>query len=118
MAKIQSYATDSSTYKDVLVSSEEEQKVWNEAMVSELKSVVNLRSFKMVNVPREANVLESTWVFKKKRYIDGELRKFNIRFCVWGDQHIDGVDVFDTYAPVVTCITVMLLLVMPMLLNL
>ena len=54
-------------------------------MVQELKSLRDLGSFKMVSRPRGANILMSTWAFKKKRYPDGALKKFKARFCVRGD---------------------------------
>ena len=52
------------------------------------------------------NVLESTWAFKVKRYPDGTLRKLKACFCVRGYLQIKGVDFFDTYAPVVSWLTV------------
>ena len=72
----------------------------------------------MVNRPRRANILESTRVFMKKRYPDEELREYKASFCVRGNQRIDGVDVFDTYAPVVVWIVVRLVLAISMVLNL
>ena len=56
--------------------------------------------------------MDSTWAFRKKRYPDGSLKKYKARFCVRSDQQIEGVDVFETYAPVVSWITVRLLLVL------
>ena len=58
------------------------------------------------------NVLGSTLVFKKKVYPSGEVRKLKARFCARGDQQIEGVDFFETYAPVVSWNTVRLLLVL------
>ena len=39
---------------------------------------------KIVAKSRGANILESTWVFKKKRYPDDGLQIFKAHFCVWG----------------------------------
>ena len=50
--------------------------------MKELKSLRDLESFKMVDKPRGGNVLQSTWTFKRKRYPDGELKKYKARFCV------------------------------------
>ena len=86
-------------------------------MVKELKHFAGLGSFEMVARPRGENVLQSTWAFNKKRYPDGALKKFKARFCVRGDQHIEAVDVFDTYSPVVSWITVRLLLVLFIIFN-
>jgi hypothetical protein len=57
-------------------------------------------------------VLKGTWVFKIKRYPSGEVRKFKARYCVRGDMQVEGVDFFDTYAPVVSWITIRLMLVL------
>ena len=64
------------------------------------------------------NVLSSTWSFKVKRYPNGTIKKLKARFCVRGYEQIEGVDYFDTYAPVVSWTTVRLLLVLSIVLNL
>ena len=71
-------------------------------------------------VPREdwMNVLPSTWAFKCKRFPDGTMRKLKARFCVRGDMQQEGVDYFDTFAPVVSWTTVRLLLVMSIMFDL
>ena len=85
-AKVQTHSTDNPTYKDILRLPEEERKLWDAAMVKELKSLRDLGSFKMVSRPRGANILASTWAFRKKRFPDGALKNFKARFCVKGDQ--------------------------------
>ena len=87
-------------------------------MTKELKSMADLRSFDMIPRPRGANILQSTWSFKRKRLPDESLKKYKARFCVRGDQQVDGIGVFDTYAPVVSWITVRLLLVISLVFNL
>jgi hypothetical protein len=64
------------------------------------------------------NILPSTWAFKCKRYPDGDVRKLKARFCARGDCQIEGVDFFETYAPVVNWQTVRIMLVMSLLLQL
>ena len=75
--------------KDILRIPEEERKLWDASMVKELKSLRDLGSFKMVSRPSGANILASTWAFRKKRYPDGALKKFKASFCVRCDQQID-----------------------------
>ena len=87
-------------------------------MVKELKILRDLGPFKMMSRPRGANILDSTWDFRKKRYPDRLLKKLKARLCVRGDQQVDGVDVIETFAPVVALITVRILMVLPMILNL
>jgi hypothetical protein len=64
------------------------------------------------------NILPSTWAFKCKRYPDGDVRKLKARFCARFDCQIEGVDFFETYAPVVNWQTVRIMLVMSLLLHL
>lgn len=64
------------------------------------------------------NVLPSTWAFKCKRYPDGSVRKLKARFCARGDKQIEGVDYFDTFAPVVNWTTIRLLLILSIILGL
>ena len=68
----------------------------------------------MVLVDRESgmNVLPSTWAFKCKRFPDGSVRKLKARFCVRGDKQKEGIDYFETYAPVVSWQTIRLLLIL------
>ena len=80
-------------------------------MTKELKGIADLGLFEIVPRTRAANILQSTWAFKRKRFLDGNFKKYKARFCVRGDQQIEGPNVFDTYAPVVYRITVQLLLV-------
>ena len=59
-AKVQTHTADNPTYKDIIRLPEEERKLWEAAMVKELKGLRDLGSFKMVNTPRGANILAST----------------------------------------------------------
>ena len=71
-------------------------------------------------VPRQdwMNVLPSTWAFRCKRYPDGSVKKLKARFCVRGDRQVEGIDYFETFAPVVSWITVRLLLALSLVLGL
>ena len=71
-------------------------------------------------VLREAwmNVLPSTWAFKCKRFPDGLIKKLKARFCVRGDKQLEGVDFFETFAPVVSWTTIRLMLILSLVLRL
>lgn len=75
IAKIQAHDTDNPNYSDVLRCEDEERKLWEAAMITELKSLRDLGSFKMVSRPRGTNILQSTWAYRKRRYPDGQLKK-------------------------------------------
>ena len=61
-------------------------------------------------VPEGATILQSTMIAKRKRFPDGRLRSYKARLCVRGDQQREGIDFFETYAPVVQMSTVRLML--------
>ena len=76
--------------------------MWDDSMLKELSSLGDIGSVKLFSRPRGAKTLQSTWVFKRKRYPDGSLRTYKARLYVRGNQHVDSMDVFDTYAPVLS----------------
>ena len=65
-----------------------------------------------------ANIIDTVWAFKRKRYPDGTVKKLKARLCVRGFQQIEGVDYDDTYSPVVAWSTARLLLILSTLQNL
>jgi hypothetical protein len=95
---------------------------FREAMEIEIKGLELQKTWTIV--PRTTatelnkNILPSTWTFKRKRYPDGRIRKYKARFCVRGDKQIIGVDVFDTYAPVVQWSSVRLCFILSTILGL
>ena len=95
---------------------------FRDAMEIEIKGLELQRTWTLV--PRTAafaaqkSVLPSTWTFKRKRFPDGRIRKYKARFCVRGDKQVIGVDVFDTYAPVVQWSSVRLCFILSTILKL
>ena len=59
-----------------------------------------------------------TWAFKCKFYPDGLIKKFKDRFFERGYQQWEGIDLFETYAPVVQCTAVRLMLILEVLMGL
>jgi hypothetical protein len=55
-------------------------------------------------------VFGTLWAFRRKHYPDDSLRKLKAHICCRGDQQILGVDVFETYAPVISWAVVRLAL--------
>jgi hypothetical protein len=56
--------------------------------------------------------LPSTWAFKIKCYPDGWVKKFKARFCARGDRQQEGIDYFETWAPVVQWSTVRIVMIL------
>ena len=51
------------------------KKLRNDAIINELRSLRDLRSFRMVTRPRGVNILKLTLAFKKNKYPDSSFKK-------------------------------------------
>ena len=80
------------------------------AMKLEVDTLVAQRTWDPVPRTKAMNVLKGTWAFKLKRLPDGTAYRYKARFCARGDLQKEGVDFFETYAPVVQWSTIRLLL--------
>jgi hypothetical protein len=86
-------------------------------MEVEVTTLSQLSVYEIVPRPNQ-KVISGVWAFKRKRYPDGSVRKLKARYCARGFEHKQGVDYFETFAPVVMWLTVRLLLIMSILMNL
>jgi Reverse transcriptase (RNA-dependent DNA polymerase) len=109
-------ASDNPTFNEAM-NGPDADGYWN-AMETEIVTLEGKDSWDIVDRTPGMNVLDSTWAFKCKRYPDGMVRKLKARFCVRGDKQIEGVDYFDTFAPVVQWATIRLLLMVSLMMNL
>ena len=91
---------------------------YRKAMVTEINQLLRQRTWDRVDrasIPngpdgKPRRVLPGTWAFKLKRLPDGTPLKFKARYCVRGDLQKEGIDYFDTYAPVVQWSTIRMVL--------
>ncbi len=90
------------------------------AMEVEIATLEAINAWEVLEYDPETmpNVIKSTWAFKCKRFPDGLIKKFKARFCARGDMQIEGVDFFETYAPVVQWTTIRLMFILEVLLGL
>ena len=109
-------ASDNPRYHEAMSGSNKEG--FTDASIVEISTLQHMDAWTQVLRTAAMNVLPSTWAFKIKRFPDGLIRKLKARFCVRGDKQIEGIDFFDTFAPVVQWSTVRLLLVLSLTLNL
>ena len=109
-------AADTFKYKEAMNSEYKEK--WWQAALDELRVLKDMKVWDVVDRTPGMNVLKSTWVFRIKRFPSGLIKKFKARFCACGYSQIEGVDVFDTFAPVAKWTTVRLLLMLALELNL
>ena len=87
-------------------------------MELEIFTLELVEAWKVVDQEDNINVISSTWAFKCKRYLDSLIKKFKTRFCAHGDQQLEGIDFFETYAPVVQWTTIRLMFILEVLLGL
>ncbi len=88
------------------------------AMEVKIFTLESINAWEVVDCKNDMNVINSTWAFKCKRYPDGLIKKFKARFCTCGDQQLEGIDFFETYASVVQWTTIRLMFVLEFLLDL
>ena len=89
-----------------------------EAMKLELSTLVEMKTFDIVDKVPWMKILSSVWAFKRKIYPDGSIRRLKARLCTRGFEQREGIDYFETFAPVVQWLTVRLILIMTILINL
>jgi hypothetical protein len=88
------------------------------AMEAESITLIELDVFNIVDRCSNMKVLSGVWALKRKRYPDGSICKLKARYCARGFEQVEGIDYFETFAPVVMRLTVCLLLIMSILLKL
>jgi hypothetical protein len=116
LLSVKANADDNPTWNEAM-NGENSEGYW-QACIKEHETLIKKEVWEEVEREAWMNVIPSTWAFKCKRFPDGLVRKLKSRFCARGDKQIEGVDFFETYAPVVNWQTVRLMLVMSLLLGL
>lgn len=102
---------DNPTFKQAMASPH--QKEWSDAIDVELNTLANeLNAWTLVRRMPGMKVLPMKWALKLKRYPDGLVKKFKARFCVRGDRQVEGIDYFETWAPVVQWTTVRTMMIL------
>jgi hypothetical protein len=87
-------------------------------MELEINALESIEAWQVVDQDDEINIISSTLAFKCKRYPDGLIKKFKARFCACGDQQLEGIDFFETYALVVQWTTISMMFILEILLGL
>ena len=67
---------------------------------TELRSLDDAQTWRVVERPIGMNVVGCKWVFKIKRNAAGEIDKYKAQLVMKGYSQVQGVDYDDTYAPV------------------
>ncbi|GJR97777.1 ribonuclease H-like domain-containing protein [Tanacetum coccineum] len=74
---------------------------WKNAMCDEYHALIKNNTWTLVPRPMDTNVVRCMWLFLHKFHADGTLSKYKARLVVNGSTQIEGVDVDETFSPVV-----------------
>ncbi|GJX73549.1 zinc finger, CCHC-type containing protein [Tanacetum coccineum] len=80
------------------------------AVDDEIWSIMENNIWVLSDLPPGCKPLGCKWVFKRKMKVDGTIDKFKARLVIQGFRQKEGIDYFDTYAPVARISTIRLLI--------
>ncbi|KAJ9566098.1 hypothetical protein OSB04_002064 [Centaurea solstitialis] len=107
---------DPRTYSEAM--SSRDVAFWKEAIQDEIDSIMHNNTWKLSDLPPGCKPLNSKWIFKRKMKVDGSIDKYKARLVIQGFRQKEGIDFFDTYAPVARITTIRLLLALAAIHNL
>lgn len=87
------------SYNEAILS--EQKEFWLEAMMDEMESLKDNRTFELCELPDERKAIGCKWVYKIKRNCDGEIKRYKARLVGQGFSQQHGVDYDEVFAPVV-----------------
>jgi hypothetical protein len=78
---------------------------WLEAMQEGMNSLASKQTWTYVPRPLNCKVIPVRWVYAVKQDVLGQLQRFKARVVAKGFMQIEGIDFFETYAPVCNQVT-------------
>jgi histone deacetylase 1/2 len=83
---------------------------WKAAMQDEIKALERNHTWHLVPTRKGINIIDSKWVFKTKRKVNGSIDRNKGRLVAKGIKQRYGIDCEDTFSPVVKVATIRLVL--------
>jgi hypothetical protein len=74
--------------------------VWAQAMDEEIECIEKNKTWKLVDVPKDKDVISVKWIYKTKQDADGNAQKDTTRLVARGFTQQPGIDFNETFAPV------------------
>lgn len=87
-------------------------KRWKNAMQSEMDSLMENKTWSLVDAPRDRKPLKTKWVFTTKEDMDGNIVRYKARLVAKGCSQLYGIDYNETFSPVVRYSTIRFLIAM------
>ena len=97
-AVIEAEGYDPATLKDARQRSDWAK--WEDAIHKELSSLKAAKTWILVERPKDRNVVGSKWVLRLKRDSEGKVEKHKARVVAKGFTQVEGIDYYETFAPV------------------
>ncbi|GKD30342.1 ribonuclease H-like domain-containing protein [Tanacetum coccineum] len=79
---------------------------WYRAMLDEYTALIKNNTWIFVPRPSNANIVRSMWLFRHKYNADGTLSRYKARLVANGSTQLAGIDVDETFSPVVKPATI------------
>ncbi|GKC17860.1 ribonuclease H-like domain-containing protein [Tanacetum coccineum] len=74
---------------------------WQNAMNDEYHALIKNNTWTLVPRPANANIIRCMWLFRHKYLADGTLSRYKARLVANGSTQLQGLDVDETFSPVV-----------------
>nr|GEV88751.1 retrovirus-related Pol polyprotein from transposon TNT 1-94 [Tanacetum cinerariifolium] len=83
---------------------------WHSAMRDEYNALLKNSTWTLVPQPPDVNVVRCMWIFHHKYLADGTFSRYKARLLANGSTHLKGVNVDETFSPVVKLETIRMVL--------
>lgn len=104
------------TYKEAITSRNYE--FWKEAIDDEINSLISNGTWELSDLPLGSKAIGCRWVFRIKYHTNGSIQTFKAGLVIQGFSQRQGVDYFDTYAPVARITSIRVLFALASIYNL